>query len=152
MSSVVQFTTGGPAFGQANLTNCESEKIHLPGSIQPHGALLVLDQSTGKITKSSENAADFFSLPSTQGLLGASISVIDPSLENQLKAVLAQRKLDSPATLLCDPKSDLDCTVHRVNASTLILEFERSSLESSKFDISSDLQIGIEQLKESASL
>ena len=31
-----------PAFGQADLTNCERELIHLAGSIQPHGALLVL--------------------------------------------------------------------------------------------------------------
>ena len=31
-----------PAFGQANLTNCERELIHLAGSVQPHGAVLVL--------------------------------------------------------------------------------------------------------------
>ena len=28
-----------PAFGQADLSNCEREQIHLAGSIQPHGAL-----------------------------------------------------------------------------------------------------------------
>ena len=32
-----------PAFGQADLTNCERELIHLAGSVQPHGVLLVLD-------------------------------------------------------------------------------------------------------------
>ena len=31
-----------PAFGQADLTNCERELIHLAGSVQPHGVLLVL--------------------------------------------------------------------------------------------------------------
>ena len=31
-----------PAFGQADLSNCERELIHLAGSVQPHGALLVL--------------------------------------------------------------------------------------------------------------
>jgi chemotaxis family two-component system sensor kinase Cph1 len=30
-----------PAFGQADLSNCEREPIHLAGSIQPNGALLV---------------------------------------------------------------------------------------------------------------
>jgi light-regulated signal transduction histidine kinase (bacteriophytochrome) len=32
-----------PAFGQADLSNCERELIHLAGSVQPHGALLLLD-------------------------------------------------------------------------------------------------------------
>ena len=31
-----------PAFGEADLSNCERELIHLAGSVQPHGALLVL--------------------------------------------------------------------------------------------------------------
>ena len=31
-----------PAFGQADLSNCEREQIHLAASIQPHGALLLL--------------------------------------------------------------------------------------------------------------
>ena len=30
------------AFGQADLANCDREPIHIPGSIQPHGALLAL--------------------------------------------------------------------------------------------------------------
>ena len=32
-----------PAFGTADLTNCDREPIHIPGSIQPHGVLIVLD-------------------------------------------------------------------------------------------------------------
>ena len=32
------------AFGEADLTNCDREPIHIPGSIQPHGVLLVIDR------------------------------------------------------------------------------------------------------------
>ena len=32
----------GPAFG-ADITNCDREPIHIPGSVQPHGALLAVD-------------------------------------------------------------------------------------------------------------
>jgi len=32
-----------PPFGQANLTDCDREPIRVPGSIQPHGALLALE-------------------------------------------------------------------------------------------------------------
>jgi light-regulated signal transduction histidine kinase (bacteriophytochrome)/CheY-like chemotaxis protein len=31
-------------FGEADLTNCDREPIHIPGSIQPHGVLLVVDR------------------------------------------------------------------------------------------------------------
>lgn len=42
--------TGAPppdlAFGAADLTNCDREPIHVPGSVQPHGLLLVLHPET----------------------------------------------------------------------------------------------------------
>lgn len=38
-----------PAFGKADLTNCEREQIQFAGSIQPHGILLVLREPTLEI-------------------------------------------------------------------------------------------------------
>jgi len=32
-----------------DLTNCDREPIHIPGSIQPHGLLLVVDAGTGRV-------------------------------------------------------------------------------------------------------
>ena len=32
----------GAVFG-ADITNCDREPIHIPGSVQPHGALLAVD-------------------------------------------------------------------------------------------------------------
>ncbi|HOY77186.1 MAG TPA: HWE histidine kinase domain-containing protein [Hyphomonadaceae bacterium] len=46
-----------PEFGTADLTNCDREPIHIPGSIQPHGAMLVYDPSTQIVTHASVNAA-----------------------------------------------------------------------------------------------
>ena len=46
-----------PAFGQADLTNCERELIHLAGSVQPHGVLLALREPTLRIVQASANAA-----------------------------------------------------------------------------------------------
>ncbi len=39
---------------------CAQEPIHLPGSIQPHGALLVLDRNSLEIVQASINAPTFF--------------------------------------------------------------------------------------------
>ncbi|RTL71955.1 MAG: GAF domain-containing protein [Hyphomicrobiales bacterium] len=37
----------------ANLSACEDEPIHIPGSIQPHGALLVVDSATGTVLQAA---------------------------------------------------------------------------------------------------
>ena len=58
-----------PAFGTANLSNCEREQIHLAGSIQPHGALLVVGASDPIIVQASENAAAYLGIDTKlQGL------------------------------------------------------------------------------------
>lgn len=43
-------------FGQHNEA-CDAEPIHIPGAIQPHGALLVVEPSSLRITQASTNAA-----------------------------------------------------------------------------------------------
>ncbi|WP_164305147.1 hypothetical protein, partial [Streptococcus pneumoniae] len=48
-----------PAFGHATLANCEREQIHLAGSIQPHGVLLVVQEPDNVIVQASANAAEF---------------------------------------------------------------------------------------------
>lgn len=50
-------TSDEPEFGSADLTNCDREPIHIPGSIQPHGAMLVYDPATQIVTHASVNAA-----------------------------------------------------------------------------------------------
>lgn len=49
--------TGEPGFGEADLTNCDREPIHIPGSIQPHGAMLIYDTKAMVVTHASQNAA-----------------------------------------------------------------------------------------------
>jgi light-regulated signal transduction histidine kinase (bacteriophytochrome) len=41
-----------------DLTACDREPIHIPGSIQPHGALLVVDAATRTILQASENIGE----------------------------------------------------------------------------------------------
>jgi len=42
-----------------DLTNCDREPIHIPGLIQPHGFLFVLQEPDLKIIQVSENTAEF---------------------------------------------------------------------------------------------
>src|ERR671911_626284 len=45
-----------------DLTACEREPIHIPGSIQPHGVLLAVRLSDRAVTYASANAAEAFGL------------------------------------------------------------------------------------------
>ncbi len=56
-----------------NITNCESEAIHIPGSIQPYGYLLALNRSENIIQYCSENCAVLFNRPLNQ-VLGMPLS------------------------------------------------------------------------------
>ena len=47
-----------------DLTNCDWEPIHLPGSIQPHGCVLVCDASLSVVRRHSVNAAAMLGLSS----------------------------------------------------------------------------------------
>jgi chemotaxis family two-component system sensor kinase Cph1 len=59
-----------------DLTNCDREPIHIPGKIQSHGFLIVINQDD-LIVYHSDNIADF--IPDiTPNLLGKCISTIEP--------------------------------------------------------------------------
>jgi two-component system, chemotaxis family, sensor kinase Cph1 len=42
-----------PSFGTANLTNCDREPIEIPGSIQPHGMLVILHPESLRILQAA---------------------------------------------------------------------------------------------------
>ncbi|CEF42794.1 response regulator receiver modulated GAF sensor protein [Acetobacter senegalensis] len=49
-------------FGKADLTSCDKEPIHIPGSIQPHGCLFSCDRDTFMLRRVSANAAGMLGL------------------------------------------------------------------------------------------
>lgn len=57
------------ALSAASLANCAAEPIHIPGSIQPHGALLVLDAEALTVMQASDNTAELLGVPAAR-LLG----------------------------------------------------------------------------------
>jgi light-regulated signal transduction histidine kinase (bacteriophytochrome) len=69
-----------------NLTNCDSEPIHIPGSIQPHGFLLALDKNYD-IRFCSENLPDF------------NISITD-ALNHHITAIFEKEAASSLITYL----------------------------------------------------
>jgi light-regulated signal transduction histidine kinase (bacteriophytochrome) len=114
------------AESRLEIRNCEDEQIRIPGSIQAHGFLLLLDNRLERIVAASENTEEFLEVPLTL-VLGALVEVV---LEREvLGALKAQANsnevLGSQAYLgVFQMRGRLYSVVtHRVG-SERILEFE----------------------------
>ena len=112
---------------EVDTTGCDQEPIRVPGSIQPHGFLLVLSEPEFRVTLASANAADILQVAS---LHGRPIDELLPSAEGTPWRSLLSRTpiLANPqqlgAVALADSTNYL-VLVHR-HAGKLIVEFERS--------------------------
>jgi len=116
-----------PAFGHADLSNCEREQIHLAASIQPHGALLVIDERTRIIVQASENTAKFLGLRG--GVLGVPVEELGGDLLSCVQPHLAEPLDAIPRAVRCRvgrPMRSYDCLVHRPGPGSLVIEFERA--------------------------
>jgi chemotaxis family two-component system sensor kinase Cph1 len=61
------------AFGTADLTNCDRERIHVPGSIQPHGAMLVIEPKSLRIVQAGGDLKPLLGTSDPLGRLASDI-------------------------------------------------------------------------------
>jgi light-regulated signal transduction histidine kinase (bacteriophytochrome) len=116
----------GPEFGKADLSNCEREQINVPGSIQPHGALLVVSEPGLVVVQASGNAAAVLGVDGA--VLGAKLADISPALAEALPPHLAGALNELPIAIRCQAGSsrDFDAMVHRPPKGGLVVELERA--------------------------
>ena len=79
----------GPAFA-LTLDNCDREPIRIPGSIQPHGALLAFDPGTGTVLHASENLGRWLSVGSLPARGRALVDLIGEPANASVLLALAQ--------------------------------------------------------------
>ena len=105
-----------------NLTNCENEPIHIPGSIQPHGFLLGINSSSFIIEFSSNNTADYIVMPFTE-LLGKDFAaVFGTENEQQLRQFILINSRSSPLGMTLN-QAHFQCSIH-LSGNHYILEAE----------------------------
>ena len=101
-----------------DLTNCDREPIHVPGSIQPHGAMLVCDATGDIVTHASANVSAFLG-HSSDAVVGASLSqLLGAAAAHDLRNAGARSgnsQLAGAVLGLKPPGIDrpLDATIHR---------------------------------------
>jgi light-regulated signal transduction histidine kinase (bacteriophytochrome) len=76
---------------EVTITNCESEPIHIPGSIQPHGFLLAVKIVDYSIAFASKNCEIYFQLPLNE-IIGKSLNLFFNAAE--INAFTAQYQFD----------------------------------------------------------
>ena len=117
-----------PAFGQADLTNCERELIHLAASVQPYGLLLVASGVDLLLVQVSGNCAAMLGLSSEQ-LLGRSLASLGGNCADELTQLLALSDSREPTPLQCTlaPEGQplrFEGTTFRHDEGVVILELE----------------------------
>ncbi|WP_295683273.1 GAF domain-containing protein [uncultured Nevskia sp.] len=116
-----------PPFGEATLSNCERELIHLAGSIQPHGVLLTLAEPALTIVQASSNIVCLSGRP-LMALLGQSAAQLGGNLLAKVRAALVA-DLSEPAPLRCsidgaNGRVAMEGTLHRAPHGGLVVELE----------------------------
>lgn len=112
------------------LANCAHEPIHIPGSIQPHGALLVFN-NTLQLISWSENARALLGLPLTLHASIESLALNDDILD-ALKDTLVSMEDGEIAPIAVEARyqeSIFDVVIH-THLNRIIIEFERRELSS----------------------
>ena len=104
-----------------DLTTCEREPIHVPGSIQPHGLLLVVDESNDSILQAAGDPS----------LLNRGGSLLGETVEQVLGTSLLDLLRQAEAALVAEPiylgtvgpfpgRGELTITAHKVSGAAVI--------------------------------
>ncbi len=107
-----------------DLSNCDREPIHIPGSVQPHGFLLVVDPGTQGLVQVAGSPVHFAGNPG-EALLGSTIADV---LGAQATLLIERPMSSEPSFLGSFPRAGkgsrvLDMTAH-LRDDVLILELE----------------------------
>jgi len=115
---------------EINLTSLKQPSIHVLTQIQPHGVVLILQESDLTILQVSRNSSTALGIVAEQ-LLGRSLdSILDPFQFDRLQAGLAYNNLDliNPTKIWVRRKGDdyqvFDAVFHRSADGFLVLELE----------------------------
>jgi light-regulated signal transduction histidine kinase (bacteriophytochrome) len=83
-----------------SILNCQDEPIRIPGSIQQHGFMLLLDSREEHVVAASENAEEFLALP-LKLILGAAVdTILEREVLASLRTGIRSRETGSPLTFL----------------------------------------------------
>lgn len=147
---ILQRVTVSPEFGKATLENCEREQIHLAGSIQSHGALMILREPELVVVQASSNLGEFLHFE-TGPCLGLGLDVVAPQIEAALRELEGEMLDSLPVAVRCehDAAGALDLIVHRPASGGLLVEIEHAG---AAVTLAGAVEAGLRSIVSAASL
>ncbi|WP_375489134.1 SpoIIE family protein phosphatase [uncultured Jatrophihabitans sp.] len=115
-----------------DLDNCAREPIHVPGSVQPRGVLVVLREPELVITQVSANTVDLLGVPAEQVLDGPLAGLVGNQAAQTIERAVATFGAlhdRNPLELTLDVRGEsfvLDAILHREPGGILFVELENA--------------------------
>jgi chemotaxis family two-component system sensor kinase Cph1 len=127
-----KMTNVEPAFGEADLSNCDRELIQFAGSIQPHGALLVLDAASPVVLQASANVEQLLGI-AAENLLARTVGELGGDLSAQVRRRIWDGVGTTPlpfrtCTELDGNRRGFEALIHRNADDAVILELVPNDL------------------------
>ncbi|MFW6358066.1 MAG: ATP-binding protein [Chroococcales cyanobacterium] len=113
-------------FKDVDLTNCDREPIHIPGYIQPHGILFVVQEPDLEVVQISNNTEEVFGCSALE-ILGKPLSFLLSACQiRKIQKLLNENHLQgSHRSLTLKIKAiQYDVIIHRNSDSLLVFEVE----------------------------
>ena len=124
-----------------DLTNCDREPIHIPGSIQPHGVLLACDPEAVHVLRHSLNAPEALGVPTE--INGQTLAaLVGEAATHAIRNALATSRDASRPALLFDLQIRSGKTFHvavHLHRLNVIVEFEPASTRGRPLQLARDL-------------
>lgn len=139
---------------QVDLSNCDREPIHIPGTVQPHGVLFVVGEPALTVTHVSENISGFFEIPADTVIGRTLADVLGEDAAARLSEALQYANLDAvnPVRLDIDDEH-YDGIVHRHEGATFVeLEPVADAAEAGAGRLLREALIGIQSADDLPSL
>jgi two-component system, chemotaxis family, sensor kinase Cph1 len=107
-----------------DLSACDREPIHIPGAIQPHGVVLVVDRDRMEIVQVAGDVAGLLGAP-VEALLGSPLEKAGPALARVAKgsAGMSARPVSLGRLLPPDTAAEVEVTLHG-SGNVLVVEVE----------------------------
>ena len=148
----------GTAVSFADLKTCEQEPIHIPASVQPHGALLTLGGANLTVAQASANAGELLGVPQAE-IVGTSLASCfgdAPAqvIADDLRATSLDEYPSYLRTLRASRNGRKFCAIGHRYSGVLILELEpcESRKEISFRDLLSLFRTSMYRLKRASDL
>lgn len=116
----------------ADLSACENEPIHVPGAVQPHGMMLVVEERSGRILSVSANARQFVGREAAALLNSRIETLFGPHTLATLRNTVDNAPSTTPSyarrLTVSHNSQEFDLLVHR-SGETFVLELEPARSE-----------------------